>query len=71
WEHFKSVVCRNIPANLIQFENNIRQAINNIPVYMCRRAMSNVFHRAQECIQQNGGHFTDIIFRTMHVRPVE
>ncbi|PSN33949.1 hypothetical protein C0J52_19933, partial [Blattella germanica] len=72
WRHLKCVVYRNRPANFIQLENNLRQAINDIPIdNMCRRTMSNVFHHAQECLQQNGRHLTDIILRTMHVRHLE
>ena len=42
----------------------IRQEIASIPHEMIRRVIDNFCERLQQCVDNNGSHLTDLIFKT-------
>jgi hypothetical protein len=63
WGHLKSVVYQTRPTNLAQLKTLIEENIANIPENTLRRAMQNLQNRLTECVQRNGQHLTDVIFK--------
>lgn len=64
WGYLKSLVYSDRPRTLDQLRENIRQAINNIPVMMLERVVENFRNRLTQCTNNGGSHLTDIIFKT-------
>jgi hypothetical protein len=62
-EHLKSVVYQTRPTNLAQLKAQIEENIANIPENTLRRTMQNLQNRITECVQRNGQHLTDVIFK--------
>jgi hypothetical protein len=50
------------PHTVQEFKHRIREEVERIPVEMLQRAMSGFRKRLTECLQQNGGHLSDVIF---------
>ena len=64
WGYLKSVVFRNPPPhNTDELKGRIRHEIVEIPADMLRRVMGNIQLRLEECMQRNGSHLRDIVFR--------
>jgi hypothetical protein len=63
WGHLKSVVYQTRPTNLAQLKTRIEDNTANIPENTSRRAMQNLQNRLTECVQRNGQHLTDVIFK--------
>jgi transposase len=59
----KSLVYQTRPTNLAQLKTQIEENIANIPENTLRRAMQNVQNQLTECVQRNGQHLTDVIFK--------
>jgi hypothetical protein len=57
--HLKSVVYQTRPITLAQLKTQIEENIANT----LRRAMQNLQNRLTECVQRNGQHVTDVIFK--------
>ena len=64
WGHLKSIVYRDRPNNLNHLKNNIRAAVANIPIEMLERVYTNFRKRLTQCIDNNGHHLPDILFKT-------
>ncbi|KAL1487854.1 hypothetical protein ABEB36_015504 [Hypothenemus hampei] len=64
WGYLKSLVYNDRPRTLPHLKNNIRQAIANIPIDMLERVERNYRIRLTQCIENNGRHLSDIIFKT-------
>jgi hypothetical protein len=54
----------NRPRIIEELKLSIRQEIAAVPEDMLENAMQNSEERLQICVQQEGRHLTDIIFRT-------
>lgn len=54
----------NKPQTLGQLKQNIRDEIRRLQPETLRRVMQNALKRANACIEQNGGHLSDVIFHT-------
>lgn len=64
WGYLKSIVYNNRPATLEALKNNIRDEIANIPVAMLERVDRHFRNRLQQCIDSNGRHLSNILFKT-------
>lgn len=64
WGYLKSKVYNNRPATLEALKNNIRHETANIPVAMLERVHENFRNRLQQCIDSNGRHLSNILFKT-------
>lgn len=63
WGYLKSKVFMSpAPHTIQELKNRIQNEIEQIPVEMLQRVMSDVSRRLAECIHKNGGHLTDVIF---------
>jgi hypothetical protein len=67
WRHLKSVVYQTRPTNLAQLKTQIAENITNIPENTLCHAMQNIQNRLTECVQRNGQHLTDVIFKVVRV----
>lgn len=65
WGYLKSIVFNDRPRTLVHLKNNIRHAVANIPVDMLERVIRNFRVRLTQCIENNGRHLPDIIFKTV------
>ena len=63
WGYLKSLVYTNRPKTLGMLKNNIRAAIANIDTGTLEKVEQNFRFRLSQCIDQNGGHLQDIIFK--------
>lgn len=63
WGYLKSKVYGNEPQDLAQLKRNIRTEIRNISPDLCRRVFANLRFRLEECIQYDGHHLDNIIFK--------
>jgi transposase len=59
----KSLVYQTRPTNLAQLKTRIEENIANIPENTLCHAMQNLQNRLTECVQRNGQHLTDVIFK--------
>jgi hypothetical protein len=64
WGYLKSIVYNDRSRTLDHLKNNIRQAIANIPVNMLESVERNFRSRLPQCIDNNGRHLHDIVFKT-------
>ncbi|XP_057675297.1 uncharacterized protein LOC130905701 isoform X2 [Corythoichthys intestinalis] len=64
WGYLKSIVYNDRPSTLSHLKNNIRRAVANIPIDMLERVDQDFRVRLTQCIEKNGRHLTDIIFKT-------
>ena len=51
------------PQSIEQLEDAIRQEITAIPHEMTRRVVDNFRERLRQCVDNNGSHLTDLIFK--------
>ncbi len=54
----------NRPQSIEQLKDAIRQEIIAIPHEMTRRVIDNFRERLRQCVDNNGSHLTDLIFKT-------
>ena len=54
----------NRPQSIEELKDAIRQEIASIPHEMIRRVIDNFRERLQQCVDNNGSHLTDLIFKT-------
>ena len=59
-----SKVYSNRPQSIEELKDAIRQEIASIPHEMIRRVIDNFRERLQQCVDNNGSHLTDLIFKT-------
>lgn len=64
WGYLKARVYINKPRTLEALSETITQEIRAVPRAMLQRSMDNFSQRLQECMDKNGQHLTDVIFRT-------
>ena len=64
WGYLKSKVYSNRPQTIEQIKDAIRQEITAIPHEMTRRVIDNFRERLWQCVDNNGSHLTDLIFKT-------
>lgn len=64
WGYLKEKVFKRRPHTLPQLRERIIEEVNAIPHDMCARAVQNFRDRLQQCIDANGRHLEDIIFKT-------
>ena len=64
WEYLKSKVYSNRPQSIEQRKDAIRQEITAIPHEMTRWVIDNFHERLWQCVDNNGSHLTDLIFKT-------
>jgi hypothetical protein len=64
WAYLKSqVFTAPAPHTIQELKHQIQQEIERIPVEMLQRIMGDVHKRLTECLERNGGHLNDVIFR--------
>ena len=64
WGYLKSKVYSNRLQSVEQLKNAIRQEITAIPHEMTSRVIDNFRERLRQCVDNNGSHLTDLIFKT-------
>lgn len=64
WGYLKSVVYTDRPRTLVHLKDNITQAIANIRTDMLERVDGNFRSRLVRCIENEGHHLGDVIFKT-------
>ena len=62
--YLKSKVYSNCPQSIEQLKDPIRQEITTIPHEMTNRVIDNIRERLRQCVDNNGSHLTDFIFKT-------
>jgi len=65
WWYLKSRVYAHKPRTLNDLKEAIRQEIRPIDRQLLARAMDDFKKRHENCIQEDGRHLTDIIFKTL------
>jgi hypothetical protein len=63
WGYLKHKVYENRPHTLNELRDSIRTTVLQIPVDMLRKAMDSLRRRAEDCLQNNGAHLTDVVFK--------
>ncbi|CAK9802718.1 Histone-lysine N-methyltransferase SETMAR [Anthophora quadrimaculata] len=63
WGYLKSKVYSNSPRTIQALQENIRREVAAIEPTLCSRVFANLRARLQDCIQRNGRHLDDIIFK--------
>lgn len=64
WGYLKSKVYTHRPRSIEELKDAIRQEIAAIPHEMTRRVVDNFRERIRQCVDSNGTHLIDIIFKT-------
>ena len=64
WGYLKSKVYSNRPQSIEELKDAIRQEIASIPHEMIHRVIDNFRERLRQCVDNNGSHLTDLIFKT-------
>jgi len=65
WGYLKTEVFKHRPMTLQALKDEIRLELARIPHDMLDRVMRNIRNRLQQCIDSNGHHLQDILFKTM------
>lgn len=63
WGYMKSRVYSNNPTTIAQLKANIRGEMAAIPRAMRERVFGNLKSRFEECLQRDGSHLDDVIFK--------
>ena len=63
WGYMKSNVYENRPRTAADLKLNIRNEVAAIPSVMLQRVMRNFWERLQECVDNNGQHLKDTLFK--------
>ena len=64
WVYLKLCVYTHKPRTLNDLKEAIRQEIRPIDRQLLARVMDDFKKRLENCIQEDGSHLTDIIFKT-------
>ena len=64
WGYLKSKVYSDLPQSIEQLKDAICQEITAIPHEMTRRVIDNFREHFRQCVDNNGSHLTDLIFKT-------
>ena len=64
WGYLKSKVYISRPRSIEQLKDAIRQEITAISHEMARQVIDNFRERLRQCVNNNGSHLTDLIFKT-------
>ena len=64
WGYLKSKMYINRPRSIEQFKDAIRQKITAVPHEMTRQLIDNFCERLRQCVENNGSHLIDLIFKT-------
>ena len=65
WGYLKSLVYNDRPRTLEALKDNIRANILQIPVEMLERVHENFRQRLTQCLDCEGRHLADTLFKTM------
>ncbi|PSN52143.1 hypothetical protein C0J52_06461 [Blattella germanica] len=63
WGYLKSKVYENRPRTAADLKQNIRNEVAAIPGVLLQRVMRNFRERLQECVDNNGQHLKDTLFK--------
>lgn len=63
WGYLKSRVYTNNPRTVVDLKENIRREIGAIEPSLLQRVARNTRLRFEQCVQQDGKHLDDIIFK--------
>ena len=63
WGYLKSKVYEERPRTIEELKARISLEIKRVPQRMLRAVMDNFRNRLQECINREGHHLTDVIFK--------
>jgi hypothetical protein len=63
WEYLKSKGNINHSRTIAELKQNIRDETAAMPVEMTQQVMGNLCPRVQHCINNDGSHRSDIIFK--------
>jgi hypothetical protein len=61
WGHLKNKVYANRPRTIEELKSNISACIALIDSRTCRRVARNAVMRARRCLNENGGHFQQLL----------
>ena len=64
WGYLKSRVYEDKPRTLDELKEAIRQQITKINRDLLERVEANFLERLQQCVNENGHHMPDLIFRS-------
>ena len=64
WGYLKSKVYSNRPQSIVQLKDAICQEITAISHEMTHRVIDNFHECLRQCVDNNGFHLTDLIFKT-------
>ena len=64
WKYLKSRVYTHQPCTLNDLKEAVRQEICPIDRQLLARVMDDFKKRLENCIQEDGRHLTDVIFKT-------
>lgn len=64
WGYLKEKVFKHRPQTLVELRARIVEEVNAVPREMCIRADNSFRKRLQKCIDADGRHLADIIFKT-------
>ena len=65
WCYLKAKVYARRPGTIEQLEEAIRQEVAAIPPAMTHKATDNFRERLQQCVINNGRHFSGVIFKSV------
>lgn len=65
WGYLKSIVYNDRPRTLEALKANIQASIQQIPVEMLERVHENFRKRLRQCVECEGRHLGDILFKTV------
>ena len=63
WGYLKHKVFETRPRNLEELRNQIREAVKGVEPVTLRKVMMDFQRRIQQCIQNDGAHLKDIVFK--------
>jgi hypothetical protein len=63
WGYLKSKVYEKKPRTKVDLKQNIRDEVAAISPTMLQRVMQNFQKHLRECVDNNGRHLTDTVFR--------
>lgn len=64
WGYLKHKVYEIRPHSIEDLKESITTAIRQIPLEMLRKTLDSLKRRAETCVQINGAHLSDVIFKT-------
>jgi hypothetical protein len=63
WGYLKALVYQTKPRTLDELKDSIRREVEVISEEMLARVLTNFTERLALCVEQNGSHLADVIFR--------